>query len=72
MEICGNRARGQHGKRAKVKAKDLKLEFSGQNGFSVRNLRLMALFYSEYKDDTIWQPLAAKISFTHNMIAQSD
>ncbi|HBB90596.1 MAG TPA: DUF1016 domain-containing protein, partial [Bacteroidales bacterium] len=49
-------------------ADDLQKEFPGQTGFSARNLRLMAMFYSEYKDDTFWQPLAAKISFSHNIM----
>ncbi len=48
-------------------ANDLQLEFSGQKGYSARNLRSMVLFYSEYKDDIIWQTLSAKLSFSHNM-----
>lgn len=52
-------------------ASDLQREFPQVHGFSARNLRSMVFFYSEYKDDAIWQPLAAKISFTHNMIILS-
>ena len=32
-------------------SKDIRLEFPGQNGYSTRNLWLMATYYSEYKDD---------------------
>jgi predicted nuclease of restriction endonuclease-like (RecB) superfamily len=49
-------------------ADDLQREFSGQNGFSARNLRSMVLYYTAYKDDTIWQTVSAKLSFSHNMM----
>ncbi|MFA5817477.1 MAG: DUF1016 N-terminal domain-containing protein [Bacteroidales bacterium] len=46
-------------------------EFPGQMGYSARNLWLMVGYYIEYKDDIILQPLAAEISFTHNIMIQS-
>jgi len=49
-------------------AMDLQKEFPGQIGFSARNLWLMVDYYIEYKDDIILQPLAAEISFTHNIM----
>ncbi len=49
-------------------AADLKHEFPGQKGFSSRNIWLMVRFYTEYKNDTILQPLAAEISFSHHVI----
>ena len=52
-------------------ASDLQREFPEGHGFSARNLRSMVLFYSEYKGDANWQPVAAKISFTHNIIILS-
>jgi predicted nuclease of restriction endonuclease-like (RecB) superfamily len=48
-------------------AEDLKREFPDQNGFSARNLRSMVQYYIEYKDNTIWQTVSAKLSFSHNM-----
>jgi predicted nuclease of restriction endonuclease-like (RecB) superfamily len=48
-------------------AKDLKLEFPDQKGFSTRNLWLMMSYYSEYKDDIILQTVSAELSFSHNM-----
>ena len=49
-------------------ASDLKKEFPDQRGFSDRNIRQMMMYYNEYKGDTIWQSLTAKIGFTHNMV----
>jgi predicted nuclease of restriction endonuclease-like (RecB) superfamily len=49
-------------------ADDLKSEFPSQKGFSTSNLWLMVQFYSEYQQDTILQPLAGEISFTHHVI----
>jgi hypothetical protein len=42
--------------------------FPGIKGFSSRNIRNMRRFYEEYIDDEIWQPLVAKLPWTHNMI----
>ena len=47
-------------------AKDLKLEFPEQKGFSTMNLWLTVSYYSEYKNDTIMQTLSADLSFSHN------
>jgi predicted nuclease of restriction endonuclease-like (RecB) superfamily len=47
---------------------ELKMEFPGIKGFSSRNIRNMRRFYEEYIDDEIWQPLAAKLPWTHNLI----
>jgi predicted nuclease of restriction endonuclease-like (RecB) superfamily len=49
-------------------SKDLQNEFPGMHGFSSRNLWLMRSFYLEYKDNKKLQPLAAEISWTHNLI----
>jgi len=49
-------------------AKDLQNDFPGMQGFSARNLWLMRSFYLEYKDNIKLQPLAAEISWTHNVI----
>ena len=47
---------------------EIKLDFPNIKGFSARNLRDMRRFYEEYKDDLIWQPVVAKLPWTHNMI----
>ena len=52
-------------------ASDLQKEFPGQIGFSTRNLYLRIDLYIEYHDDTFLQPLAAEISFTHNIMILS-
>lgn len=49
-------------------AHELKTEFPELKGFSERNLRNMQLFYSEYRDDKIWQQVVAKLSWGHNMM----
>ncbi len=47
---------------------EIKLDFPNIKGFSSRNLRDMKRFYEEYKDDLIWQPVVAKLPWSHNMI----
>lgn len=47
---------------------DLQSEFPNQKGFSTSNLWLMVQFYNEYQHDTILQPLAGELSFTHNVM----
>lgn len=49
-------------------ALELKMEFPNLNGFSSRNLRSMKLFYLEYSNDAIWQQLAAKLPWWHNIL----
>ena len=49
-------------------AKGLKLEMPELEGFSARNLRRMKLFYEEYKDDSIWPQLVAKLPWGHNIL----
>ena len=49
-------------------ATEIKIEFPNIEGFSERNLRNMKLFYSEYKDDEIWQQLVAKLPWGHNLL----
>ena len=50
-----------------VLSKELQKEFPGINGFSERNLWLMAQFYNEYKNNEILQPLVAEISWTKHI-----
>jgi predicted nuclease of restriction endonuclease-like (RecB) superfamily len=52
-------------------ARDLQVEFPGQNGFSARNLRNMREFYCTYVDHSILQPMVAKISWTKNLVIMS-
>jgi predicted nuclease of restriction endonuclease-like (RecB) superfamily len=47
---------------------DLQNEFPGMQGFSSRNLWNMRVFYIEYSKSEKLQPLAAEISFSHNII----
>ena len=49
-------------------ANEIKAEFSNIEGFSERNLRSMKLFYSEYKEDKIWQQVVAKLPWGHNLL----
>jgi len=49
-------------------SQDLKKAFPDMKGFSPRNLASMKLFALTYKDFEILQPLAAKLSWTHNVI----
>ena len=51
-----------------VLAKEIKKEFPDVQGFSARNLWNMRIFYIEYKDNEILQPLVAEISWTKNIV----
>ena len=48
-------------------SKDIQKEFPGLQGFSARNIWYMAQFYSEYKSDTILQPLVGEISWSKHI-----
>jgi predicted nuclease of restriction endonuclease-like (RecB) superfamily len=52
-------------------SEDLQKEFPGMTGFSVRNIWYMQQFYSEYKDNTILQPLVAEISWSKHLVIMS-
>lgn len=49
-------------------AKDLRTEFPGISGFSVRNIWNMRSFYLSYSQNEKLQPLVAETSWTHNLI----
>ena len=49
-------------------SKDLQAEFSGQSGWSERNLWRMRQFYYEYRNNEFLPPLVAEIGWTHNCI----
>lgn len=49
-------------------AKDLRKEFPGMSGFSVRNIWNMRSFYLAYSRNPKLQPLVAEIGWTHNLI----
>lgn len=49
-------------------SREMKLEFPMVTGYSARNLRNMKKIYEEYKDDTIWQQLVAKLPWGHNIL----
>ena len=48
-------------------AKDIKLEYPNATGYSVRNLKYMAKFASEYPDEKIVQGVLAQITWYHNI-----
>lgn len=48
-------------------ALELKITFPNQKGFSVRNLNYMKAFYEEYKDDSEFLHLGAKLPWKHNI-----
>ena len=52
-------------------SEDLQKEFPGITGFSSRNIWYMQQFYSEYKDNTILQPLVAEISWSKHLVIMS-
>jgi predicted nuclease of restriction endonuclease-like (RecB) superfamily len=52
-------------------ARDLQLEFPGQNGFSARNLWNMRDLYCEYSTRPKLQPLVAEISWAKNLVILS-
>lgn len=47
---------------------DLKLEFPGIKGFSIRNLKNMKKFAEEYFDFEFVQSITAQITWTHNVL----
>ena len=52
-------------------SRELKLEFSNIDGFSVRNLKYMKKFYLEYKDDKFMQRIVAQLPWRHNIVLMS-
>ena len=48
--------------------RELKLEYPNATGYSVRNLKYMKKFYSEYKDDELVQQLVAQVPWGHNIV----
>lgn len=48
-------------------AKDIKMEFPGMTGFSVRNLKYMKKFALEFKEDDIEEYGLAGITWYHHM-----
>ena len=52
-------------------SRELKLEFSNVEGFSVRNLKYMKKFYLEYKDAELVQRIVAQLPWRHNIILMS-
>ena len=49
-------------------ARELKLEYPNATGYSVRNLKCMKKFYTEYKDDKVMQQLVAQVPWGHNVV----
>jgi predicted nuclease of restriction endonuclease-like (RecB) superfamily len=49
-------------------ARDLRAEFPGMSGFSVRNIWNIRSFYLTYSQNQKLQPLVAEIGWTHNLI----
>ena len=47
---------------------ELKITYPNKKGFSIRNLKYMKNFYSEYKDDIEFVQLVAQLPWTHNII----
>ena len=47
---------------------ELKNTYPNQKGFSIRNLKYMKTFYTEYKDDSEFVQLVAQLPWTHNII----
>jgi predicted nuclease of restriction endonuclease-like (RecB) superfamily len=47
---------------------DLRAEFGEKSGFPGRNLWYIRIFYREYKEQPILQPLAAEIAWTKNTL----
>ena len=47
---------------------ELKITYPSQKGFSIRNLKYMKTFYSEYKDDSEFVQLVAQLPWTHNIV----
>lgn len=49
-------------------ARELKLEYPNATGYSVRNLKYMKKFYTEYNDDKVMQQLVAQVPWGHNVV----
>lgn len=49
-------------------AKDIKLAYSNNTGYSVRNLKYMAKFAAEYSDEEFVQQVVAQIPWGHNIV----
>jgi len=47
---------------------ELKITYPNQKGFSIRNLKYMKTFYSEYHNDLKFVQLVAQLPWTHNII----
>lgn len=47
---------------------ELKIAYPNQKGFSIRNLKYMKKFYSEYKNNSEFVQLVAQLPWTHNII----
>lgn len=47
---------------------ELKITYPNQKGFSVRNLKYMKSFYTEYKDNSEFVQLVAQLPWTHNIV----
>ena len=48
-------------------AYDIKREFPGTKGYSVRNLKYMAKFAATYPDEEFVQTVSAQIPWSHNV-----
>ena len=46
---------------------ELKITYPNQKGFSIRNLKYMKTFYSEYRDDLEFVHLGAQLPWKHNV-----
>lgn len=49
-------------------SRDIQKEFPGIQGFGVRNMWNMALFYTEYQSNEILQPLVAEIGWSKHIV----
>ena len=48
--------------------RDIKLEFPNSTGYSVRNLKYMSKFATEYPDREFVQQLVAQLPWGHNVV----
>jgi predicted nuclease of restriction endonuclease-like (RecB) superfamily len=62
------RAAGQGAKMLDQLARDLKLAFPELGGFSPHNLRYMRQFAAAWPAPEFWQPVVAKLSWSHHLI----
>lgn len=63
-----NRHKNWGNKFIETLAKDIKLTYPDSTGYSVRNLKYMAKFASEYPDCEFVQQLVAQIPWGHNIV----